>query len=377
MDYDVIIVGAGPAGCAAAYDLCSNGRSVLLLDRTEFPRVKACAGGITIKALKALRYSVSPIIRRVCYNLVVGKGLEKTSLFKSTHPICAMTVRAEFDDYCLKQTKEQGASFAITKRIHNITDHDSHIELEIDQGVVKARFLIGADGANSTVRRLTGLFPEAQMGVAIEAHVPLNGKPAPEMEFDFGAAEFGYGWLFPKDDHINVGVYSNSAKLTKKDLAEYAMAKLGTTDLHNIVGQAIGWGGWTYKPESNRIFLVGDAAGLIDPLLGEGIYNAIKSGQVAANAIDNQLEAGTSALSLFKKDLKPIQRDAHSCYSSALWFYRLPGPGFIALTVPTTRDFLMKGFAIGLTFSTIKVSGPLLYFKKVPKIDDLLGLSSG
>ena len=83
LDFDVIIVGAGPSGCSAAYDLSEYGLSVLLIDKSEFPRLKPCGGGITIKTLKALRYSIKPIIKNVCYDLVVGKGIEKSSQTRS------------------------------------------------------------------------------------------------------------------------------------------------------------------------------------------------------------------------------------------------------------------------------------------------------
>ena len=103
MNYDVVIVGSGPAGCAAAFDLCSKKRNVLLVDRYEFPRNKACAGGLTMKTLKALRYSVEPVIKRVCNDIVIGKEMSHKVLLKSKHPICAMTTRSQFDNFCLKK----------------------------------------------------------------------------------------------------------------------------------------------------------------------------------------------------------------------------------------------------------------------------------
>src|SRR5258708_22638867 len=109
MTYDAMIVGAGPAGCAAAYDLAARGRSVLLLDRRRFPRVKPCAGALTLKALAALRYSVRPVIRYVADSMWMGRRLEERVLFRSRYPVCALTVRAELDDYCLRPTIARGA----------------------------------------------------------------------------------------------------------------------------------------------------------------------------------------------------------------------------------------------------------------------------
>src|SRR4051812_18648445 len=108
---DVIVIGAGPAGCAAAYDLVSSGLTVLLLDKKSFPRLKPCAGAITIKTLKALRYPILPVIRHVCNDFRVGLKMDRTDLFRSRFPVAAMTVRSEFDAYCLAQCIRRGASF--------------------------------------------------------------------------------------------------------------------------------------------------------------------------------------------------------------------------------------------------------------------------
>ena len=118
--YDAIIIGAGPAGCAAAYDLSKAGRSVLLIDRRDFPRVKACAGVLTIKTLRALRYSVRPVIRRTARNLMVGRKLEKKKLLRGKHPIAVMTVRSEFDNFCFERTIEAGAQFKVARRIDGL-----------------------------------------------------------------------------------------------------------------------------------------------------------------------------------------------------------------------------------------------------------------
>src|SRR5579875_1385414 len=115
-DQDVIIVGAGPAGCAAAYDLARAGVRVLLLDKRSFPRHKACACGLTRKTLKALRYSVEPVIERACRDVVLqeagpaflqGRRVADKSCevrVRMRNPFCAMAVRERFDDYCLRQT---------------------------------------------------------------------------------------------------------------------------------------------------------------------------------------------------------------------------------------------------------------------------------
>ena len=112
--WDAMVVGAGPAGCAAAYDLAAAGQSVLLLDKKDFPRAKACAGGLTSKAVQALRYSIEPVVRKVVGRVRLEGESPSSSpadavVLKSREPICVMTVRAELDEYCLRKTIAAGA----------------------------------------------------------------------------------------------------------------------------------------------------------------------------------------------------------------------------------------------------------------------------
>src|ERR1700728_183690 len=92
--WDAMVVGAGPAGCAAAYDLAAAGQSVLLLDKKDFPRAKACAGGLTTKAVKALRYSIDPVVRKVVRRIRLEGDASAGDpvVLKSREPICVMTV---------------------------------------------------------------------------------------------------------------------------------------------------------------------------------------------------------------------------------------------------------------------------------------------
>lgn len=111
MKPDTVIVGAGPAGCAAAYDLARAGRQVLLLEKRRFPRHKACACGLTRKTLAALRYSVEPVVERAC-NEIVLQGAGETDgrevRVRARSTICAMAVRERFDAFCLDQTLASG-----------------------------------------------------------------------------------------------------------------------------------------------------------------------------------------------------------------------------------------------------------------------------
>src|SRR5271170_7300474 len=199
--WDAIVVGAGPAGCAAAYDLALAGHEVLLLDRAEFPRQKACAGGLTLKAVKALRYWIEPVVRQQVSRMRVERDAHHSTVLRRKSPYCFMTVRQELDDYCFRQTVAAGANFQRTRAITAIPEDGSGVIITADGQAIRARFLIGADGVHSQVRQLTGggasWFWRA---FALEATVPPANADKQELIFDFAPVRNGYGWVFPKGD---------------------------------------------------------------------------------------------------------------------------------------------------------------------------------
>jgi geranylgeranyl reductase family protein len=382
-DHDILIVGAGPAGCAAAYDLARAGKRVLLLDRRTFPRPKACACGLTRKTLKALRYAVDPVIERVCNEIILEQATDPNSRrprrtrVKTRNPICAMAVRERFDDFCLHQTLTSGrdnGSVELRKieTILALRELPIHIELDIQTAsgtkTLTTPILIGADGSNGQTRRLcnnhgTQRSPSAQDddGFALEATVPytdlpahLPGGDAPhDLVFDFAPLAGGYGWLFPKGDHINIGIGAFAPTdgttaqpiiVTRALLLNYAREKLGVTKLDHITGQHLGMGGHTYTPRG-RVLLVGDAAGLVDPLTGEGIHSAIVSGQAAAAAIlSNDIDIAAA----YARELAPLQQTLAFSHRAARAFYAEPNRGFKAMRIPILRSLILKTYADGL-----------------------------
>ena len=347
---DVVVVGAGPSGCSAAWDLAVKGLRVLLLDRIEFPRNKTCAGGLTVKAVRALRYSIAPVVQRTVFNLSVSCRMRHLKRLNSIDPICHMVERADFDLFCLEKTVAAGARFAVVKRIDTIVESPQGVSLVTEIGVIRARFLIGADGAHSRVRRLTGRFAAFRPGFAVEG---LVDRPPPKdmnMGFDFSWVSGGYGWVFPKAGHINVGLYTLRAdvKISRQDLVDYAVRRIGRPAPTHISGFPLGLGGWRYRPGRGRVLLVGDAAGLVDPLLGEGLYHAIVSGQEAAAAIADAMDTGRDACKAYAKGLMPIQRDLLFAQAASAAFYRLPRMGHLLLVSPPARTALMIGFSEGM-----------------------------
>jgi len=349
---ETIIVGAGPAGCAAAYDLAAAGRDVLLLDKSEFPRMKPCAGALTTKTIDALPFDVASVVRRTCSEMRLSLGALSRTL-GNTLPIAAMTVRAEFDRMFLKECIARGAEFQSNHRLVGLNRDAEGWIVTTHRGKFRGRFLIGADGANSQVRKLLMPGHPLAMGLALETCISNHGWLDAAMEFDFGAADRGYGWVFPKDDHLNVGLYSLNPTIPHagRKLAEFVKNKTGREISGQVHGHKIPHNGRRMRHPWKDACLIGDAAGMIDPFLGEGIYHAIRSGQLAARAI---LDASDRREADFAAAMKEITLDLASYDSETRRFYSDIKRGYRRLTKTPLGKLLVKGFTMGWTVRQIK-----------------------
>ena len=353
--FDIIVIGAGPAGTAAAFDLLTYGFKVLLVDKYPFPRKKACAGGITPKGYHLFRYDISSQVKRQCHAVKITPPSRNSFLIKDEKTLCYMTKREELDFFSLKMVMDKGAVFKVIKTIYSIEEGKNSIQINTSGGKFSARFLIGADGSNSRVRQLTATPRFYQKQFALEADVMLERPDKFHMEFDFSRMKKGYYWIFPKDDHVNIGIYSVNPddKPKIKELEDFAGQRLNSSRLDRIKGYPLCTGGYQYQPYSNRVLLAGDAAGLTERLFGEGIYFAVKSGQDAALSIFQCAQRQGLAIDLYLNKLKHIQADLSLHHYSAGWFYKFPWISLKALSVRPVNKPFAKGYAQGKTLSQI------------------------
>jgi geranylgeranyl reductase family protein len=373
--WDAIIVGAGPAGCAAAYDLARSGREVLLLDRAEFPRQKACAGGLTSKTVRALRYPVAPVTRQTLAHIRIETPDSKSTVLRRHDDYCFMTVRQELDDYCFRQTLAAGAQFRRIRAITGIAEDGDRISLEVnlDAGgeTLQAGYLIGADGVHSQVRQLLfGKNPEwFWRGFALEACARVPDAARQDLLFDFAPVREGYGWIFPKGDHVNVGLYSYSGneKIDRTRLAAYVRSRFGDVPAEDMIGQYAGFGAARHMIPAGRAFLVGDAGGFVDPLTGEGIYFAVVSGQAAAGAVESALRSGAPAYLLFAEATAKLRADLALSTSGARWFYNNLEQGCNLLSVPGIKGVAVRAFAEGLNLSGLAERVRKLLSLRIPR----------
>lgn len=352
---DLLIVGTGPAGSMAGYHAAKLGLKVLILKKTAASRTKPCAGGLSNKTLAQLPFSVRDIVENTTGSLNIGLDGKRHSFASTPGTICAFTNRSKFDHRLLERALAAGAKIQTISGVAGLEIGQDSIQLKTnDRHSIRAKYLIAADGANSQIRRMVVPHLKFSRGFAIEGIMPLEKLDRlAGMELNFDCVDYGYGWLFPKTDHVSVGLYTSNVnvKLSKAALLDFAHLRLGKRDITEIYGFPLGFGGHTYVQASERVLFAGDAARMCEPLLGEGIHNAIKSGELAAKTVSQALQSGNPVSASYNRALHDIRRDLLRCRIAASIFYpNVRRFGYAALVFPKLSNSLMRGFAAGQTF---------------------------
>ncbi len=291
-EHDVIIIGAGPAGAIAAKRCAEEGLRTLLLERKKIPRFKLCAGGISAGALAELDFRIEEdLIERECYGARVCYKDHQIEVKKRSR-MAVLVSRDRFDAYLVSKAVEAGAVLHDDERATTIHQRDGCILVETSEKEYRAEVVIGADGVNSTTAKYVRepLKPD-EVGLCIAADIPKENEEVDSyikgaVEFHFGIAKMGYGWVFPKERHLSVGIggVSTAMKDPKKRFIEFLQKRGFDTDVTTHT-YPLPRGGYDREVCSDRIILVGDAAGFVDPFMGEGIKYAFISGKLAAKRV--------------------------------------------------------------------------------------------
>lgn len=336
-DYDVIVVGAGPAGCSAAHFLAQKGLNVILVDKAVFPRDKICGDGISAASLTLLEEmgvleKIEALPNHKIQKLIISapNGQIMTGKYPNVKNFrnYGYVVQRKAFDYTLFQHIQVDDNIRVIENFrvkHLIREHDKAVGVKgvLDESPLEihSRYVVGADGAHSKIAHEIGCFNSNSHHRAFAVRSYYEGveelSDAIEIHYDSSVLP-GYCWIFPTSENsanVGVGVFNRfSDSKEAKDLFDlfihhnrYAKAKLkNAKQIGGVKGFPLPLGSFHSRRSKDNVLLVGDAASLIDPLTGEGVYSALLSGKVAANAIlksNTPQEAGKRYEKMWTKKL--------------------------------------------------------------------------
>jgi geranylgeranyl reductase family protein len=290
--YDVAINGAGPAGSTLAYQLATSGIRSCIVDKETFPRKKVCAGGVPPRIVNVSPFNISSLIRNEVSKVRLTHKMKNEFGRSYPVPLLYTVVRETFDDFFLRNAVYAGTVFKENERVEKISFGGDCYSIITGKGEIRARILVGADGAQSITARNIGVNPIDVRHVAMQIEVPLEkiftpGSVEQTISLDWGFLKDGYGWLFPNGDFVSLGVMgpSNLGRSVKCYFAAWIKYFGLKPDEFKVHAQNIPHRISRRPITSGRALLIGDAAGLADFWTGEGIYYAINSAQIAADQI--------------------------------------------------------------------------------------------
>jgi geranylgeranyl reductase family protein len=363
--YDIIVVGAGPAGSSCARRAGELGFSVAVLEKSSFPRFKPCGGGLTERALRLLNGEQASVEHRRFDTAEITFDRHLSLLVRGPETLMATTTRVELDALLARGAEIAGAEVEFGRAVTGLEREGEGIRVRLGSDSLTAGHVVVADGARGAGRSMLGLTP-LPMGGGIYVRVFPGTGGLPELAggrvlFDPTASRRGYGWVFPKNDHLNVGVFSQcelNADL-RRDLETFlARQGLDAWRTEGPFAFPIPVGRPSDALGTDRVLFAGDAAGLVNPVTGEGISAAILSGRLAAEAVSGSLDTGRSVSASYARriyaEVVPMtdgsRKKGDFVYGLGPGFLRFVArtPGMKAVIAPAWRAAMRdsKGFSL-------------------------------
>jgi geranylgeranyl reductase family protein len=298
MKVDVAIIGSGPAGGMAACRLAQTGLRVIILEKCKLPRSKACGGALPVGINTLFDWDIKSLIEAEVSSIEFLYNYTKPKIFEQAKPIILMVERSRFDYDLVARAVSLGRGNLILRdgfRVVQIEETDRGVMIyEKNRETVQADFVIAADGAFSPTARCLGLNREAPQGLAIDAEVEVvpeifEVKKA-QATFNFYCLPQGYGWIFPKNGYLSCGVGSwcgRASPVWPQAMDDFLAKSFPPGSIRSVQRNRHPIPTYAGHREiaTQRVCLVGDAANLVEPIMGEGIRFALQSGSLAANVI--------------------------------------------------------------------------------------------
>lgn len=312
---DVVIIGAGPGGGMAACRLAASGLTVMLLEKRTLPRHKPCGGALPDKIHALLDWDIEPYIEaRVGSQKFLYNHEQPTFEDKPDTPMLLVS-RSRFDVHFIER-----AASRITVRenfsVASVKEDEAGVTIRAKNGeAIHAAYVIAADGATSPTARALGLAQPLPVGAAVDVEIEVTpdvfAAEQTRATFNLYCLPDGYGWIFPKAGYLSCGV---AAWRSPKGLPGQMQAFLersfppGSIRAIQQYGHPVPLFAGHAPVATRRVCLVGDAARLVDPILGEGIYYAVKSGLLAAEVVLYQFRQANGV-----SDFEPDWRAVDNC----------------------------------------------------------------
>lgn len=328
----VLVIGGGPAGSSCAWKLTSAGVRCLLIDKAEFPRDKVCGGALSSRAAELLINSglistaeLDGLTEKTHRTLTLWNRDELLSSYTSdNHPVRIIS-RMGFDNFLLEKAASSGAEVITGETA--VTIDSSSVRTSSGRSI-RYSFLVGADGCSSSVRRTYfGRFGR-KTGIGLEYILPLSevNEITDGLHIHFRYLSYGYLWAFPGREKICIGAGVVGSKASPPDVAsalkEFLEARGISIGNHAMKAALIPSLSLHKSMGAGKIYLAGDAAGLVDQVSGEGIGHAIESGFLIADAI---ISGGDRKTMLTKANEGCLGTVRQSEFYRHLLFSRLTG----------------------------------------------------